>query len=496
MPRTLLPDLSVALTFLRSVQGWSQADLGTAAGLNLNLLNDYERGRKRLTRERLDHLAGFLGLPPEAVDAALAHVAATRGMGKAPRDSAAPLSAAQRRIEAVVARVQRMAADFARSTLTLLTIEGDALHARQRAELLWDRLKRYPPTGRRKLVEEGAKFRTWALAERVAAESIRQAPNHPKDALSLADLALLIAELVPGDAVWRQRLQGYAWAHVANARRVCNDLPGADDALARAWRLWEAGEAGDPGILNRAWLPWIEAALRRDQRRFPEALKRIDEALTFDQGELRGEILLSKARIHETLGDPAASTAALIEAAPLIDVVREPRNAWVVRLNLVVDLCHLGRFEDAEPRLSEVRVLAEQLGEELDITRVVWLEGKVAAGLRRTDIARTSFEQARRVFNRRELAFDYALVSLELALVLLEEGDSARVRNLSREMLWIFSAQNVQLEALAALRLFCDAASRETVTVDLARRITKFLYRSQHDSKLRFDHVGEGAEAP
>jgi transcriptional regulator with XRE-family HTH domain len=486
MPRTVPPDLSVALTFLRSVQGWSQADLGKAAGLNSNLLNDYERGRKTLTRERLEHLVAVLGLPPDAIDAALGHVAATRAMGKAPRDSADPLSAAQRHVEAVVARVQRMAADFARSTLTLLTIEGDALHARQRAELLWNRLKRYSPAQRRLALEKGAKFRTWALAERVAAESIRQAPNHPKDALALADLALLIAELIPGEATWRQRLQGYTWAHVANARRVCNDLPGADDALARAWRLWEAGEAGDPGVLNAAWLPWIEAALRKGQRRFPEALKRIDEALALDQGELKSEILLSKARILETLGDPERSTAALSEAAPLIDSGREPRLAFGLRFNLVVDLCHLERFSEAEAKLPEVRALAERLSEELDMLRVVWLQGKVAAGLRRTEEARVAFEQVRQAFTQRELAYDCALVSLELALALLEQGRVAEVRTLAEEMLWIFRAQKVHREALAALQLFYDAAKREVATVEQTQQIMRFLYRAQHDPEIRF----------
>lgn len=494
MPRTVPPDLSVALTFLRSVQGWSQADLGKAAGLNPNLLNDYERGRKTLTRERLEHLVAFLGLPPEAIDAALGYVATTRAMGKAPRDSADPLTAAQRHVEAIVARVQRMAADFARSTLTLLTIGGDALHARQRAELLWDRLKRYAPAQRRLLVEKGTKFRTWALSERVAAESIHQAPNHPKDALALADLALLIAELVPGDATWRQRLQGYAWAHVANARRVCNDLPGADDALARAWRLWEAGEAGDPGILNAAWLPWIEAALRRDQRRFSEALKRIDEALAVDPGELRGQIFLSKSAIFQILGDPEGSTTALSAAAPLIDVARETRLAFGLRFNLVVDLCHLEKFAEAQSSLPEVRVLGERLGE-IDLARVLWLEGKVAAGLGKTEDAKANLKQVRQAFANHDLAYEYALVSLELAVVLLEQGCTAEVSTLADEMLWIFRHKKVEREALMALQLFCDAARRETATVELTQRLVSYLYRAQHDPQLPFTAVGIGTAA-
>jgi transcriptional regulator with XRE-family HTH domain len=486
MPPTALPDLSIVLTYLRVGQGWSQADLGAAAGISPNLLSEYERGRKTLSRDRLEHLVAFLGLPPEVIDATLANLAANRAAARAPRDSPDSPSETARQVEAVATRMGTAMTGFARTTLSRLTVEGEAIYARQRAGLLWDRLKRHTPAERRSLVQKGRKYRTWALCERVGAESIRKAPNHPREALELAELALLIAERLPGERTWGLRLQGYAWAHVSNARRVCNDLPGAEAAIVRAWKLWEAGEPGDPGLLNRAWLPWIEAVLRRDQRRFLEALKRIAEALALDPGELKGEILLSKARIHETLGDPEASTAALLEAAPLIDPRRESRNAWLVRLNIAVDLCNLDRFDDAKLRLPDVRALAERLGEEMDLTQVLWLEGRIAAGLGLTKEALSAFEQARGVFRRRELAFDYGLVSLELAVLLLEEGRTADVKTLAEEMVQIFRTQRIEREALAALRLFCDAARRETATVELARRLVRFLHRAQHDPELRF----------
>src|SRR5262245_28603455 len=133
MPKTL-PDLSIALTFLRLGQGWSQAELERAAGTEQ--INEYERGRKTLTRERLEHLVAFMGLPPESIDLVLDCLAATRIAARAPRGSADPLSAAQRQIEVIAARVARSAQGFARSVLSLLTLEGEALHARQRAELL------------------------------------------------------------------------------------------------------------------------------------------------------------------------------------------------------------------------------------------------------------------------------------------------------------------------------------------------------------------------
>ena len=68
-------------------------------------------------------------------------------------------------------------------------------------------------------------------------------------------------------------------------------------ALSRALRLWREGAPGDPGLLNEAVPLWIEAAFRRAQRRFPEALKRIDEALALDSGELRAKMLMTKSNI-------------------------------------------------------------------------------------------------------------------------------------------------------------------------------------------------------
>lgn len=494
MPRKALlgPDLGWVLNVLRTGQGWSQVELGKAAGVSPNTINDYEHGRKRLSRQKLEFLIGFMGLLPERIDAGLAFRETNRASALASRDVGDRMSETRRRIESLVAEGARQAGDFVRSFMTFLTIEGEGLHARQRAGVLWEHLKRRSPDERLAMVEDSRKFRTWALCERVAAESIALASNHPRQALEMAELAFRIAELTPGEAAWRSRLQGYSLAHIANARRVCNDLPGADEAMARAWKLWEAGS--DPGHLNAGLVPALDAVLRRDQRRFRESLKRIDEALAADRGDLRAEILLAKAAIHKILGDPEASTAALFQAAPLINADLQPRNAFALRFNLLEDLCQLGRAAEAAPRLPEVRALAERLGEELDLTRVVWLEGKVAAGIGRTAEAQTALERVRRVFSQRELAFDFALVSLELALLLLEQGRTAEVRALAGQMMWIFRAQGVHRETLAALRMFCDAAKRGAATANLARQVVSFLHRAQLDPGLTFAETATEAE--
>jgi len=495
MARKSLPDLSLVLTFLREGQGVSLADLGRLSGVSPNLLNDYEAGRRKLIRSRLEHIVSFLGLGPETIDATLARLEANRAASRVPRDAADRPSPAHRRIEAVAGRMAGMAAEFGRSVLSLLTVEGEALQERQRADSLWARLKRRPPDERQALLEDSRKFRSWALCERVAAESVEAAADSPARALELARLALQIAELVPGEETWRWRLQGYAGAFVANALRVSSDHPAADKALMRAKKLWEAGALGDPGFLNGVWVLWIEASIRRAQRRFPEALRQIDEALTADQGDLRARLLLSKAQIFGALGDTKKSTAALREAASLIDKNQDPRTAFGVQFELLFNLCMQERAAEAEPYLREVRELAERLGNQLDLVRLVWLEGSVGAGVGRTAEAAAAFEQVRREFAAHGIAFDFALVSLELAMVLLKQSRTAEVRKIAQEMLAIFREQEVQREALAAIRIFCDAAKRETVTAELTQRVILFLRRARHDPGLRFE-PGQEAEAP
>jgi tetratricopeptide (TPR) repeat protein len=204
---------------------------------------------------------------------------------------------------------------------------------------------------------------------------------------------------------------------------------------------------------------------------------------------------MSKSNILRRLDDPEGSTAVLLEADFLIDAQREPRLAFGVRFNLLVDLCALGRAAEGAPRLPEVWALAERLGEALDLTRCLWLQGQIDAGLGRLAQAAAAFRQVRRNFLEHPLPYDYALASLDLSLVLLEEGRTAEVREIAEEMLWIFKAQGVHREALAALRLFCEAAKQETATIALARQVERYLRRAQLDPGLRFEEATAKDEA-
>jgi transcriptional regulator with XRE-family HTH domain len=492
MTTRIARELGIILKFIRESLGVSQTKLGELSRVSPNLINDYEHFRKPLTRERLEHLLSFLGVPPERIEATLNCLEDNRASAQAPQESTVYLSSARRRIETVVQRAGGLAMDFTRGVLTLLTLEGEGLQARERAEILWERLKRRPPEQRLLLVEDSKKYRTWALCERVAAASIEAAGDDPKEAVRLAELAVRIAELCPGPEAWRWRLEGYAGVHLGNARRASGDMPPAREAMARGKKLWEAGVPADPGLLNEALVLGLEANLLRADRRFGEAMRLIEQAIGADRSGITASLLYTKAFILEGMDDLKGSAAALEEAAPLADAKREPRLALGIRVKLLLNLCLGDRAAEAQQHLREVRLIAERLNKELDLTRVLWLEGMVAAGVGQSAEAEAKLQQVRREMARREIAYDYALVTLELAVVLLAENRTAEVRALAADLVWIFRSQQVSENALAALRLFAEAARRETATVGLTRRIRRFLYRAQHDPALEFEAAGAG----
>lgn len=487
MPRAIPPQLSLALTYLRTARGWTQQDLASAAGLPSQVVCDYEKGTRRtLPRETLEELVARMGYAPEDVILALLFLGGLSPAEQEQRCSPEDPSPAEvRRARRIAARVGLTETSRMYAQLLDLGRARRVEQARLRAGRQWDALRRFTPAKRRELVERSPGLRHWALVELLCAESVRAAADHAQSALELARLALRVAELAPGEDALRSRLQGYAWAFVANAERVSSDLVAAEASFATAWRLWRASGAAAPGPLGAWRLHDLEASLRRDQRQFTAALDCLERALAAAPVEARGRILLKKAYTLEQADQVEAALATLESAAPLVDVAGEPRLRLGVDNNRILILAHLGRYEDAEARLPAVSELTLEIGNRLDLARMLWVSGRVAAGLGKREQARAALEQARRVFTEEDAnAYDTALVSLEVAIFLLEDGRTAEVAILAEQMLSVFSAQRVPREALAALRLFCQAAQVGSATAVGARCLLDLLEKARREPNL------------
>jgi transcriptional regulator with XRE-family HTH domain len=488
MPRPIPSPLSLVLATLRKSRGWTGRDLAAASGISAKMISHYESGTRTPSRQRLETLAATMGFDGATVDLFLLLVGkSAEDEDEPPPSPVDPTPDDLLWIQQLATRLGVMAMDLTMARMLELLRTRRAREDRLEAERLWARLKIATSAQRWLLVESAREFQIWSLAERLCHESEDAASDRADRALELARLAHRVAELAPGGEAWRSRLEGYTLGFLANARRVGGDLTGAEETFARAWKLWEAGAAADSGLLAEWRLLDREASILREQRQFGDALNRIDRALATVPQRSAGRILMNKAVTLEQMGEAERAIEALREAAPLVDGRQEPRLLCVLRFNLIVNLCHLGRYTEAESLLPEVQELAVALRKELDLVRVVWLKGKVEAGLGRDEEARLAFEQVRREFTAREMAYDCALVTLELAALLLERGHIRQVSALAEEMVWIFRAQGVHREALAALQVFCDAARREAASAELARRVALFLHRAQHDPQLRFE---------
>ena len=151
------------------------------------------------------------------------------------------------------------------------------------------------------LVREAAAFQSWALCERLCEESVRVGTESPVAAVELAELAVEVAmvAVAPVGCEWptqpvclaetgeievgrrpgaptitttglpdaeRDRLSGYSWAFVGNARRLAGDPVGAAEALAHSLKLWPGSAADEAGAFGGLRLVELAVSLRQDGR--------------------------------------------------------------------------------------------------------------------------------------------------------------------------------------------------------------------------------------
>ena len=186
------------------------------------------------------------------------------------------------------------------------------------------------------------------------------------------------------------------------------------------------------------------------------------------------------------MGEYERAVEALLRAAPLVSRKGDPRLESILSGNLALNYCHLGRFAEAAELADRVRAAALETGDEIEALRMAWTQGRIAAGLGRASEARSLLAEARREFAARGMGYDAALSLLKEAALLLDEGRAAEVKALARELAVAFSSKRVHREALAALRLFQEAAEQEQATAGLARRVLRYLFQARHEPGLRF----------
>lgn len=314
--------------------------------------------------------------------------------------------------------------------------------------------------------------------------------SNPREMLQLAKDAQEVADRCEatqyGEALLFD-LRARAWAELGNARRVNEMYQDAEAAFMKARHLLNQG-TGD--LFIQARIDDLQASLRRDQRRFDEALDLLDSAFRtqwkLGQGQLAARALMKKGSCLAYAGRSHEAVRTHREALAELDEARNPDLVAIAKqslLNALVDACE---FVEAGDFLLRSGLRKSFAGDPLNELRLRWVEAKIMAGRERLADAERVFEDVRSGFREHNLHYDVALVGMDLALVLVKQGKSANA--LAREMHREAQAKGIHPEAVRALRGFQAVCRFQHVaTPPRVERFRSFLVQLQYDPGLRFE---------
>lgn len=340
------------------------------------------------------------------------------------------------------------------------------------------------------LIRARPQLRTPAVCDLLLERSFAQGFPGPAQAIELADLAVRIAEQLDPGFYGRsvvQDLRTRAWAHLGNARRLASDFLGAEQALAIAESHLQGGSA-DP--LEEARVLDFKASLLSDRGRFDEAAELIDVVIDI-YAEIRdshrqGRALISKGVFLGYTGRPGDAVALISDGLARIDLHREPRLELMAYHNLAWFLNDCGRSIEARDLLESFRNAYQEFPDVWAELRLIWLESRIAFGLGRLIEAEAGLRDTRERFLIHGIGYEASMVTLDLACLYLQQGRSAEVKKLVREMLPLFLSQDIHRQAVAALAAFQQAVEMDRGTPLLAREVGAYLMRAQRNPALRF----------
>lgn len=327
------------------------------------------------------------------------------------------------------------------------------------------------------------RYHTWALCSLMLDSAREWGFQDPRTALRLSMLGTELAERLDGAVYGEARvrdLRARAAAVLGNAQRIRNDFSAAETSFASAERLLKSG-TGD--LVEKAHVLLLKASLRGTQQRFRDAFRLLDRVVSLGNrcgdSHLCGKAMITRGFLLGLAGDPEAAIRHLTDGLQKVDPETDPRLVIVAQHNLTLYLAEGGRYMEALSLLEDARPRYHQMGDQMGLLRLRWLEGKIASALGHFSEAESFLRGVQKELIDRELGYDAALLSLDLATIYARQGRGSEMRRLAEEMLPIFKSRDIHREAIAALFVFQKAAEMERVTLGLIRDVTGYLKESR-----------------
>jgi hypothetical protein len=315
--------------------------------------------------------------------------------------------------------------------------------------------------------------------------------RNPADMLERAERAVYVAKRLDRSPYGQGHvsdLQARAWAEYANALRVNELFDPAEGALHESRAILE-GRTGDPILL--AYLNEIEAALRKDQRRFQEACTLHDEAyqayMKLGNRHLAGRALVTKGLTLTLANDLLAATTALRKALSLLDPEQDSKLVATAQHDLLFALVEAGKLRDAGRVLLESNLRKAFADDPQRLLRLRWVDGRIMVKRKRFADAEQIFGDVRAGFREQKLEYTAAMAGVDQTTMLLRLGKKKDAYLLAYDLCVTFRRYETEPDAIKALTLLETICRMKVGTAEMAERIRWFLEQRLHDRSLRFD---------
>jgi tetratricopeptide (TPR) repeat protein len=283
-----------------------------------------------------------------------------------------------------------------------------------------------------------------------------------------AKLACCLADALRRHDIEIQDARGEAWLQFGNALRILGHLSKAHGALIKAGAELSAGSQQ----ADTAALLWeVRGSLYRDWRKFPLAEQCLSAAVHFhlEAGEAAdsNRCLITRALCAGEGGDPRRAVRFAERAIRRIDPLKRPDLAVIathVMCWFLVDAGH--------PKLSlacsvEAEPLFNKQTDELIQIRRTWLRGHIDSALGLYPSAEVLYRRAADGYAKHELAYERALVLLDLCIPLAAQDSREELAATAAEILPEFERIGIGREAMAS-RLLLSAATQATIAERVA----------------------------
>jgi len=352
-------------------------------------------------------------------------------------------------------------------------------------------LKLLEAGGMEALKKLSPKFRGLGLFEALLERSWALRHDDPGQMIQLAMLATQITRELDARKYGAEKLMDFqcrAWAALGNAHRVADQLESAQLALGYADELYHQG-TGDKelgiSVLD------LQASLAGDCRRFGLACQTLTSIyhhhLKTGNSHLAGKALIGKGLYMGYWGKPEEALEILREGLTLIDVNLDAELTFAAVHNQVTFLVNCGRYREAKKVLFlNRRYMTEGLGR-VNVLRVRWEEGRIDAGLGALVSAEQAFREVKQKAEEVKRPFDSALVSLDLAAVLMKLNRRQEAQELVIEAARVFTGLRIEREAWMAVLMLKRTFETEQASAVLVEEVAAFVRRSQNDPAARFN---------